>query len=60
MECHLLSEPKVWGYRKRMLSLWLNKGMFWVSEKRLVYQANTFPRNCWMTEFEIEEVERNI
>ena len=32
MECYLLSEPKIRGYRKRMLSLWLQKGMFWVSE----------------------------
>ena len=30
MECYLFSEPKVRGYRKRMLSLWLNKGMLWV------------------------------
>ena len=30
MECYLLSEPNVRGYRKRMLSLWLNKGMSWV------------------------------
>ena len=36
MECYLLSEPKVRGYRNRMLSLWLNKGMFWVREQRLV------------------------
>ena len=28
MEWYLLSEPKVRGYRKCMLSLWLNKGMF--------------------------------
>ena len=40
MECYLLSEPKVRGYRKRMLSLWLQKGMFWVSEQRLVDQEN--------------------
>ena len=26
MECYLLSEPKIRGYRKRMLSLWLQKG----------------------------------
>ena len=32
MECYLLSEPKIRGYRTRMLSLWLQKGMFWVSE----------------------------
>ena len=47
MECYLLSEPKVRGYRKRMLSLWLNKGMFWVSEQRLVDQANTMFRFVW-------------
>ena len=28
MVCYLLNEPKVRGYRKHMLSLWLNKGMF--------------------------------
>ena len=28
MECYLLSESKIRGYRKRMLSLWLQKGMF--------------------------------
>ena len=58
MESYLLSEAKVRGYRKRMLSLWLQKGMFWVSEQRLVDQANTIRRNSWMTEFEIEELER--
>ena len=29
IECCLLSEQNVRGYRKRMLSLWLNKGKFW-------------------------------
>ena len=55
MECYLLSEPKI---AERMLSLWLQKGMFWVSEQRLVDQANTIRRNNWMTELEIEELER--
>ena len=36
MECYLLTEPKIRGYRKHMLILWLQKGMFWVSEQRLV------------------------
>ena len=58
MECYLLSEPKIRGYGKRMLSLWLQKDMFWVSEQRLVAQANTIRRNNWMTELEIEELER--
>ena len=39
------SLSKIRGYRKRMLSLWLQKGMFWVSEQRLVDQANTICRN---------------
>ena len=60
MECYLLSEPKIRGYRKRMLSLWLQKGMFWVSEQRLVDQASTIRRNSWMTELEIEELERKV
>ena len=60
MECYLLSEPKIRGYRKHMLSLWQQKGMFWVSEQRLVDQANTILRNSWMTELEIEELERKV
>ena len=60
MECYLLSEPKIRGYRKRMLSLWQQKGMIWVSEQRLVDQANTIRRNSWMTELEIEELERKV
>ena len=34
MESYLLSEPKIRGYRRRMLSLWLQKSMFWVSEQK--------------------------
>ena len=60
MECYLLSEPRIRGYRKHMLSLWQQKGMFWVSEQRLVDQANTIRRNSWMTELEIEELERKV
>ena len=60
MECYLLSEAKIRGYRKRMLSLWQQKGMFWVLEQRLVDQANTIRRNSWMTELEIEELERKV
>ena len=60
MECYLFSEPKVRGYRKRMLSLWLQKDMFWASEQRLVDLANTIHRNSWMTELEIEQLERKV
>ena len=58
MECKLLRKTKFRGYRKRMVSLWLNKEMFWV--RRLVDQANNIRRNLWMTELKIEELERNF
>ena len=58
MECYLLSEPKIRGYRTRVLSLWQQKDMFWVSEQRLIDQANAIRRNSWMTELEIEELEK--
>ena len=60
MECYLLKEPKIRGYRKRLLSLWLQKDMFWVSEQRLVDLANAIHRNSWMTELEIEKLERKV
>ena len=34
--------------------------MFWVSEQRLVDQANTICLNNWVTELEIEEMETNL
>ena len=34
--------------------------MFWLSEQRLVDQANTIRRNSWMTELEIEKLERKV
>ena len=43
-----------------MQSLWQQKGSFWVSEQRLVDQANTIRRNSWMTELEMEELERKV
>ena len=60
MECYLFSEHKISGYRKRMLSLLLQNGMFWASEQRLVDQVNTIHRNSWMIELEIEELERKV
>ena len=55
MEYYLLREPKIRGYRKRMLSLWLQKCMFWVSEQRLVDQASIIGRNSWMTLDEVRD-----
>ena len=34
--------------------------MFWVSEQRLVDQANTIPWKGWMTKLEKDELQRNL
>ena len=34
--------------------------MFWVSEQRLVDQANTIRKNSYLTELEIEELEKKV
>ena len=60
MERYLLSQPKINMYRKCMLSLWLQMDMFWVSEQRLVDQANTIRRNTCMTVLKIEELGRKV
>ena len=60
MKCYLLSEPKIRGYSKCMLSLWLQEGVFWVLGQRLVDHANTIGRNSWMNELEIEKLERKV
>ena len=45
-------ESVCWSYGCRRV--------FWVSEQRLVDQANAICRNSWMTELEIEELERKV
>ena len=55
-----MSEPKIRGYRKHILSLRLQKCIIWVSEQRLVDQADTIHRNSRMTELDIEELERKV
>ena len=42
------------------MSLWLQKGTLWVSEQRLFDKADTISRNSWMTELDIEELERKV
>ena len=40
MECYYKSEPKRNGYRKRMHKFWVEKGIFPVTEQRLLDQKN--------------------
>ena len=60
MECYFRSNPSRLKYRKRMLELWNSKGLFFITEQRLVDQANNTCKSVWLTEIELEEIERKI
>ena len=52
--------PNEAGFRKRMLGIWQEKGIFEVCEQRLADQARAIRINGWLTELEIEDIARSI
>ena len=43
-----------------MLKIWNSEGLFFIAEQRLVDQANNIRRKGWLSEVELEEIERKI
>ena len=43
-----------------MLELWNSKGLLFITEQRLVGQANNIRKRSWSTDIEIEEIEIKI
>ena len=60
MQCYYRSEYGRNGYRKRMHATWNEMGMFNVTEQRLVDQKNNILRRKWLSDFELEEIQRNV
>ena len=60
IKCYLMSDPKKRGYRKRMLNIWKDIDVFELSEQKLAGQALAIRKNGWLSEIEIEEVNREI
>ena len=50
MRCFYRSEPTKRGYRKRMLGIWKELGVFEISEQRLADQARAIRTNGWLSE----------
>ena len=48
------------GYRKRMIGIWEEIGVFEISEQRLADQARAIRRNGWLSEVELEEIKREL
>lgn len=60
IECFYRSNPKKAGYGKRMYALWIEMGMFNVTEQRQMDQKNQILKKQWLTEIELEEIERAV
>lgn len=60
MRCFYMSEPSRRGYRRRMLGIWKERGVFEVSEQRLADQARAIRTNGWLSEVELEEISRAV
>ena len=60
MRCFYSSEPTKRGYRQRMLNVWKEIGVFKLTEQRLADQARAIRTNGWLSEIELEEIQRNL
>ena len=58
IECWIRSEPTKRKYRQRMKQIWDEIGVFDMTEQRLADQARQIRTNKWLTDVEIEEIER--
>ena len=58
IECWIKREPSKRKYRQRMKKFWDEIGVFPVTEQRLADQARQIRVNKWLTDTEIEEIDR--
>ena len=66
MECFIKSKPfddggePVRGYRQRMMWEWKEHGDFDITEQRLCDQARAIRKNGWLSDLELENIQRMI
>ena len=58
IECWIKSEPSKRKYPQRMKKIWNGIGVFPVTEQRLADQARQIQVNKWLTDTNIEEIDR--
>ena len=59
MQCYYISECGRNRCKKRMHAIWNEMGMFNVTEQRLVDQKNKILKRKWLSDLELEEIQRN-
>ena len=60
MECFYQSNPKKFGYRKRIHNLWIEQGMSLITEQKLVDQKSQIIKRKWLSEVELEAIRKSI
>ena len=54
------SDPTKRGYRKQMMKIWREIGVFDVTEQRLADQTGVIRTNGWLSKAELDEIQRKI
>ena len=66
MECFFRSksfdddDKPIRGYRQRLMQEWKEHGVFEITEKRLCDQAKAIRKNGWLSDLELENIQRLI
>ena len=60
MQCYYGRDYGKNGYRKRIHAIWNKMGMFNVTEQTLVDQKNNILKRKWLSDLDLEELQRNI
>ena len=60
MKCYIKSNPQKRNYRKRMMNIWNEIGLFELTEQKLAGQALVIKERGWLSTEEIEEIRKEV
>ena len=60
MRCYFKSDPSKRNCRERMYAIWNEIGGFEFTEQKLVGQARAIRGNEWLSDLELEQLQREI
>ena len=60
MRCYFKSDPSKRNCRERMYAIWNEIGGFELTEQKLVGQARAIRGNKWLSDLELEQLQREI
>ena len=60
IKCYLKSLPSIRGYRKRMLKIWSEIGLFELNEQKLAGQALAIKTNGWSPILKLKKLKERL